>query len=62
MPHITIDSKEIERVQSAKVLGVTISDNLTCYIEDIIKKWSKRIFMLYQLLLLCYPLFMSLNR
>ena len=51
MKPIIIDGDEIERVQSAKLLSVTISNDLTwnAHIEDIIKKASKRIFMLYQL-------------
>ena len=39
---IVIDGKELERVTSAKLLGMTISSNLTWneHISDVIKKTS----------------------
>ena len=51
IPNITIDGNSIERVTSSKVLGITISADLTWndHIEAIVKKASKRVYMLYQL-------------
>ena len=43
--------KNLERVTSAKLLGLTISSNLMCneHISDVIKKVSKRLYFLVQL-------------
>ena len=51
VPDIMIDDVNIERVNHAKVLGVTISDNLTwnTHIDSVISKAGKRLYMLYQL-------------
>jgi len=51
IPNIVIDDACIERVNHAKVLGVTISDDLTWnkHVENIISKAGKRMYMLYQL-------------
>ena len=48
---IVVDGKELERVTSAKLLGLTISSNLTWneHISDVIKKTSKRLYFLVQL-------------
>lgn len=48
---ITIDGKELEVVKNAKLLGSTISDNLTwnAHVNDIIKKASKELYFLVQL-------------
>ena len=48
---IVVDGKELERVTSAKLLGLTISSNLTWneHISDVIKKASKRLYFLVQL-------------
>ena len=48
---IEVDGKELERVTSAKLLGLTISSNLTWndHIRDVIKKASKRLYFLVQL-------------
>ena len=48
---IVVDGKELERVTSAKLLGVTISSSLTWnkHINDVIKKASKRLYFLMQL-------------
>ena len=43
---ITVDSKELERVNSVKVFGVTIASTLrwNCHISDVLKKANKRMF------------------
>ena len=48
---ITIDGKELEVVKNAKLLGLTISDNLTwnSHVNEIIKKASKKSYLLAQL-------------
>jgi hypothetical protein len=48
IPNITIDNAIIERVPSAKVLGVIISDDLTwnAHLDHIAKKANKRLYML----------------
>ena len=48
---IVVAGKELERVTSAKLLGSTISSNLTWndHISDVIKKASKRLYFLVQL-------------
>ena len=51
LPNIVMSGSPIERTENAKVLGVTISANLTwnIHVENIIAKASKRVYMLYQL-------------
>ena len=41
---VSIDDKEIEVVTSAKLLGITISDNLTwnTHINELVKKTNKK--------------------
>ena len=48
---ITIDGKELQVVKNAKLLGLTISDNLTwnAHVNEIIKKASKKLYFLVQL-------------
>ena len=48
---VSIDDKEIEVVNSAKLLGITISDNLTwnAHINELVKKTSKKLYFLVQL-------------
>ena len=48
---IVIDRKEVEVVSNAKLLGLTISANLTwnVNIEEVVKKGSKRLYFLVQL-------------
>ena len=43
---ITVDSKELERVNSVKVFGMTIASTLrwNCHISDVLKKANKRMF------------------
>ena len=55
IPKIVIDGVEIERVTGSKVLGVTISSNLTwnVHVENSVAKASKRLYMLYQLKRAC---------
>ena len=50
VPRITIDGNEIYNVQHAKLLGVTISSDLTWnkHVENIVVKAGKRVYMLYQ--------------
>ena len=45
---ITVNSKELERVNSVKLLGVTIASTLqwNCHISDVLKKANKRMFFL----------------
>ena len=44
---IVVDGKELERLTSAKLLGLTISSNLTWndHISDVIMKASKRLYL-----------------
>ena len=51
VPRLTIDGNEIDNVQHAKLLGVTISNDLTWnkHVENIVGKARKRVYMLYQL-------------
>jgi hypothetical protein len=51
IPHITIDSKEIERVTSFKLLGIEINDNLNWndHIEKVYKKACQRLYFISQL-------------
>ena len=46
-----VNGKELEIVPKAKLLGLTISSNLTwnAHVRDVIKKASKRIYFLIQL-------------
>ena len=48
---ITIDGKELEVVKSAKLLGLTISDNLTwnTHVNEVVKKASQKLYFLVQL-------------
>ena len=48
---VAIDRKEVEVVSNAKLLGLTISANLTwnVNIEEVVKKGSKRLYFLVQL-------------
>ena len=48
---VSIDDKEIEVVNSAKLLGITISDNLTwnAHINELVKKTNKKLYFLVQL-------------
>ena len=48
---VVIDRKEVEVVSNAKLLGLTISANLTwnVNIEEVVKKGSKRLYFLVQL-------------
>ena len=51
IPNIKIDGRDIAQVCYAKLLGVTISQDLTWnkHVDNIVKKAGKRLFMLYQL-------------
>ena len=51
VPRLTIDGNEIDYVQHAKLLGVTISSDITWnkHVENIVAKAWKRVYMLYQL-------------
>ncbi len=51
VPKIKIDGTEIDRVETTKVLGVTVSSDQTwnVHVENIIWKASKRMYLLYQL-------------
>ena len=48
---VTIGEQELARVEHAKMLGVTISNNLTWskHVDNIVSKAGKRVYMLYQL-------------
>ena len=51
VPNINIDGADIERVTQAKVLGVTVSPNLSwnAHVDNIVTKANKRVDMPYQL-------------
>ena len=51
IPNIKIDGRHIAQVCHAKLLGVTISQDLTWnkHVDNIVKKAGKRLYMLYQL-------------
>ena len=51
IPNIKIDGRDIAQVCRAKLLGVTISQDLTWnkHVDNIVKKSGKRLYMLYQL-------------
>ena len=51
IPNIKIDGRDIAQVCHAKLLGVTISQDLTWnkHVDNIVKKAGKRLYMLYQL-------------
>ena len=51
VPRLIIDENEIDDVQYAKLLGVTISSDLTWnkHVDNIVAKAGKRVYMLYQL-------------
>ena len=51
VPRLIIDGNEIDNVQYAKLLEVTISNDLTWnkHVENIVAKAGKRVYMLYQL-------------
>ena len=48
---VTIGEQVLERVEHAKMLGVTISNNLTWskHVDNIVSKAGKRVYMLYLL-------------
>ena len=63
---IVVDGKELERVTSAKLLGLTISSNLMWneHISDVIKKASKCLYFLVicpPFTLLVYALFLLMQ-
>ena len=51
IPNIKIDGMDVEQVDHAKLLGVTIFHDLSWnkHVENIVKKAGKRVYMLYQL-------------
>ena len=51
IPNIKIDGRDIAQVCHAKLLGVTISQDLTWnkHVDNIVEKAGKRLYMLYQL-------------
>ena len=51
MPNILIEVKVVERVDHVKLLGITLSNDLTWkgHVDNIVKKAGKRICILYQL-------------
>ena len=51
LPYIYLNGNYIERVSQAKVLGVTISSDLSwnAHVDEIIVKARKRVYMIYQL-------------
>ena len=48
---VIIDGNEIEVVNNAKLLGITITDNSTCnaHVNEVVKKASKKLYFLVQL-------------
>ena len=51
IPNIKIDGIDVEQVDNAKLLGVTISHDLSWnkHVENIVKKAGNRLYMMYQL-------------
>ena len=51
IPNIKIDGRDIAQICHAKLLGVTISQDLTWnkHVDNIVKKAGKRLYMVYQL-------------
>ena len=51
VPRLIIDGNEIDNVQYAKLLGFTISSDLTWnkYVDNIVAKAGRRVYMLYQI-------------
>ncbi len=51
IPNINVDGNDIERVTTCKILGVTISCNLTwnAHVDNMVLKAGKRLYLLYQL-------------
>ena len=51
MPNILIEGKVVERVDHVKLLGITLSNDLTWkrHVDNIVKNAGKRMYMLYQL-------------
>ena len=51
IPNIKIDGRDVAQVCHAKLLGVTIYQDLTWnkHVDTIVKKSGKRLYMLYQL-------------
>ena len=51
VPNILIEGKVVERVDHVKLLGMTLSNDLTWkrHVDNIVKKAGNRIYMLYQL-------------
>ena len=51
LPYIDINGTDIERVTQAKVVGVTISSDLSwnAHVDEIVAKTRKRVYMIYQL-------------
>ena len=47
-PPLTVDEVNIERVKSSRILGLTVQDNMKWndHINNIVKKASKRLYML----------------
>ena len=51
LPYINIDGAAIERVSQVKVIGVTLSSDLSwnSHVDGIVSKARKRVFLIYQL-------------
>ena len=51
LPYINIDGVAIERVSQVKVIGVTLSSDLSrnSHADGIVSKARKRVFLIYQL-------------